>query len=54
METPKLLWLAENVPRTFTGAWQFMDLADFLTWKATASLAVASQTWGRDKERTDT
>jgi D-ribulokinase len=39
METPKLLWLAENMPRTFTGAWQFMDLADFLTWKATASLA---------------
>ena len=39
METPKLLWLAENMPQTFTGAWQFMDLADFLTWKATASLA---------------
>jgi D-ribulokinase len=39
METPKLLWLAENMPRTFIGAWQFMDLADFLTWKATASLA---------------
>jgi D-ribulokinase len=38
METPKLLWLAENMPETFTGAWQFMDLADFLTWKATASL----------------
>ena len=39
METPKLLWLSENMPQTFTGAWQFMDLADFLTWKATASLA---------------
>jgi D-ribulokinase len=39
METPKLLWLAENVPETFAAAWQFMDLADFLTWKATASLA---------------
>jgi hypothetical protein len=26
------------MPRTFTSAWQFMDLADFLTWKATASL----------------
>jgi D-ribulokinase len=39
METPKLLWLAENMPETFAGAWQFMDLADFLTWKATASLA---------------
>jgi len=39
METPKLLWLAENMPQTFASAWQFMDLADFLTWKATASLA---------------
>jgi D-ribulokinase len=39
METPKLLWLAENLPQTFVDAWQFMDLADFLTWKATASLA---------------
>ncbi|WFP64992.1 FGGY-family carbohydrate kinase [Mesorhizobium sp. WSM4904] len=39
METPKLLWLAENMPRTFADAWQFMDLADFLTWRATGSLA---------------
>jgi D-ribulokinase len=39
METPKLLWLAENLPATFAGAWQFMDLADFLTWRATGSLA---------------
>jgi len=39
METPKLLWLAENMPETFATAWQFMDLADFLTWKATGSLA---------------
>lgn len=39
METPKLLWLAENLPRTFQSAWQFMDLADFLTYKATGSLA---------------
>ncbi|WP_292481078.1 FGGY family pentulose kinase, partial [Mesorhizobium sp.] len=39
METPKLLWLAENMPRTFAAAWQFMDLADFLTWRATGSLA---------------
>ncbi len=39
METPKLLWLAEHLPRTFDAAWQFMDLADFLTWKATGSLA---------------
>ena len=39
METPKLLWLAENMPETFTAAWQFMDLADFLTWRSTESLA---------------
>ncbi|WAC28480.1 FGGY-family carbohydrate kinase [Ancylobacter sp. SL191] len=39
METPKLLWLAEELPATFNAAWQFLDLADFLTWKATDSLA---------------
>jgi D-ribulokinase len=39
METPKLLWLAENMPETFRSAWQFMDLTDFLTWRATGSLA---------------
>jgi D-ribulokinase len=38
METPKLLWLAEKSPETSAGAWQFTDLADFLTWKATGSL----------------
>jgi D-ribulokinase len=39
METPKLLWLAENMPETFGKAWQFFDLTDFLTWRATGSLA---------------
>ncbi|MBS7539882.1 FGGY-family carbohydrate kinase [Ancylobacter lacus] len=39
METPKLLWLSEELPETFGKAWQFFDLADFLTWKATGSLA---------------
>ncbi|MGY3507835.1 FGGY-family carbohydrate kinase [Bradyrhizobium lupini] len=39
METPKLLWLAENMPETFSHAWQFMDLTDFLTWRATGSLS---------------
>jgi D-ribulokinase len=39
METPKLLWLKENLPQTYASAWQFFDLADFLTWRATGSLA---------------
>ncbi|MGK9052890.1 FGGY-family carbohydrate kinase [Neorhizobium petrolearium] len=39
METPKLLWLKENLPQTYGTAWQFFDLADFLTWRATGSLA---------------
>jgi D-ribulokinase len=39
METPKLLWLVENMPETFTSAWQFFDLTDFLTWRCTGDLA---------------
>lgn len=39
METPKLLWLRENMPETFDRAWQFFDLADFLTWRSTGDLA---------------
>lgn len=39
METPKLLWLKKNRPRTFDAARAFFDLADFLTWRATGSLA---------------
>jgi D-ribulokinase len=39
METPKLLWLRENRPGVFDAAWQFFDLADFLTWRATGDLA---------------
>ena len=39
METPKLLWLLENRPKIFAAAWQFFDLADYLTWRATGDLA---------------
>jgi len=39
METPKLLWLSENRPQVFKAAWQFFDLADFLTWRATGDLS---------------
>jgi D-ribulokinase len=39
METPKLLWLREHKPDTYRSAWQFFDLADYLTWRATGSLA---------------
>ncbi|NML42338.1 FGGY-family carbohydrate kinase [Ramlibacter sp. G-1-2-2] len=39
METPKLLWLLENRPAQFDAAWQFFDLADFLSWRATGDLA---------------
>ncbi|HWT56581.1 MAG TPA: FGGY-family carbohydrate kinase, partial [Rhizobium sp.] len=39
METPKLLWLRENRPQVFDAAWQFFDLADFLTWRATGDLS---------------
>lgn len=39
METPKLLWLKENCREIYDYAWQFFDLADFLTWRATGDLA---------------
>jgi D-ribulokinase len=39
METPKLLWLLEHRPSVFAAAWQFFDLTDFLTWRATGDLS---------------
>ncbi len=44
MQTPKLLWLKRHQPGTFVGAAHFFDLTDFLTWKATGSLARSSCT----------
>ena len=35
MQTPKLLWLKENRPETYGRAARFLDLADFLTFRAT-------------------
>lgn len=39
MQTPKLLWLKENRPAVFDRAWQFLDLPDFLTFRATGDLS---------------
>ena len=37
MEMAKLLWLKRHAPKTYAGAGHFMDLADFLTFRATGS-----------------
>jgi D-ribulokinase len=39
MQPPKLLWLARHAPRVFASAGHFFDLTDFLTFRATGSLA---------------
>lgn len=44
METPKLLWLRENRPAVFDAATAFFDLADWLTWRLSGSLARSSCT----------
>nr|WP_239479900.1 FGGY-family carbohydrate kinase [Actibacterium sp. 188UL27-1] len=35
MQTPKLLWLKRHLPGTYIQADHFMDLSDWLTWRAT-------------------
>jgi FGGY-family pentulose kinase len=35
MQTPKLLWLKERLPASFQRAARFLDLPDFLTYRAT-------------------
>ena len=39
MEMPKLLWLKRHLRPSFDAAGHFFDLADFLTWRASGSLA---------------
>src|SRR6185436_17596648 len=35
MEMPKLLWLKEHLPEAFRRAARFLDLPDFLSYRAT-------------------
>ncbi|XP_012277775.1 FGGY carbohydrate kinase domain-containing protein [Orussus abietinus] len=35
METPKMLWLKNNLPKSWARAQLLFDLPDFLTWRAT-------------------
>lgn len=39
MQAPKLMWLKRHLPESWHRAGYFFDLADFLTWKASGSLA---------------
>jgi FGGY-family pentulose kinase len=38
MQSPKLLWLKEKLPQTWKRAAHFLDLPDFLTYRATGDL----------------
>ncbi|MDQ1081930.1 FGGY-family carbohydrate kinase [Pseudoroseomonas cervicalis] len=39
MQAPKLLWLKRHRPQAWAQAAHFLDLPDYLTWRATGSLA---------------
>ena len=44
MEVPKLMWLKRHMPATWAQTGMMFDLADFLSWKATGSLARSQST----------
>ncbi|WP_297584670.1 FGGY-family carbohydrate kinase [Devosia sp.] len=44
MEVPKLMWLKRHLPQSWERAAQIFDLADFLSWQATGSLARSQST----------
>ena len=39
MATPKLMWLKRHLPDSWNEAGYLFDLTDFLTWRASGSLA---------------
>ncbi|MEW6510977.1 MAG: FGGY-family carbohydrate kinase [Bacteroidota bacterium] len=55
MEPPKLLWLRKHIPSTWKEAGKFLDLADFLTYRATGvdarSLCTTTCKWAYDGPR---
>ena len=44
MELPKLLWLKRHLPQAWTRYGLALDLADFLTWRASGRIAVSACT----------
>jgi FGGY-family pentulose kinase len=44
MELPKLLWLKRHLPASWARAALALDLADFLAWRATGTVAVSACT----------
>lgn len=44
MEVPKLMWLKRHLPQSWARTGLMLDLADFLSWKATGSLARSQST----------
>ncbi len=37
MELPKLLWLRRHFPERYAAAWRFLDLADYMVWRASGA-----------------